>query len=250
MGSVFCTNGLGAAEDSTRSHQIKRLSSLAPPRRCLNGQALVAERGTCFSSGRLVFTVTEGSDLRRPELHADRLFRLGSFQCQLSSAIPKRLPLARIVLHHWRTVWIRQQLGVKPRGREVLPSGIHRLDQGHSSLPYPMLDFFLPSNRAVHVPKRLKIDQSMNTIVLREPIEPLCLVLENANVEVVCYARVQHTRLARHDVNKKQILTHGNGKSRSSAPQHKLSKFQNGIAAERGMTVSYKNGSFCKDHEP
>ena len=86
-------------------------------------------------------------------------------------------------------------------GAQVLPIAIHRFDQGDLLLSAPALDLLLTSDGGQDFTERLVVDQSVDVVACRKPLQQLASVLEHQTFQVASHPGIQRAGFARHDVN-------------------------------------------------
>ena len=85
---------------------------------------------------------------------------------------------------------------------EIVPMRTDGLDQRNFPLPEPALQFFLSGYGCVDIAEQFEIHELAEVVARRETGDEFLLMLENAALEVVGNANVEHAGCARHDVNR------------------------------------------------
>jgi len=93
-------------------------------------------------------------------------------------------------------VWLQQALV------QIVPSRIHRLNQGHFFCPRPGLELLFTADRVQHGRVQFKINQRVNAVLLGETRRQIILVLPDALNQVGRHADIQRaTRLTGQNID-------------------------------------------------
>jgi hypothetical protein len=92
-------------------------------------------------------------------------------------------------------------LSVVPALAQVLPVGVHRIDQGDLLLTPPFLDLFFSLYCRNGVAYHFEVKQPVNLVFVREAGYQVTLMLMDSFSDIACYPNIKSARFARHDVH-------------------------------------------------
>src|ERR1700694_1248338 len=108
-------------------------------------------------------------------------------QCKAFSLCRNRLSRKR----HFRSPLLRQ----------ILPTGIHGLDQNNLLRPPPPLELLLAIDRFENIIETLPVDPAITLVFAGEAFDFASFVLKRSHVQVVGHSYVESARAAGNDVD-------------------------------------------------
>src|ERR1039458_491834 len=88
----------------------------------------------------------------------------------------------------------------EPLARQIEPVWVERFDLRDLLRSPPALQLLLTCNRPVNIVERLPVQQTLGLIFVRKSFDTVKFVLKDTFVQAACYADVESSRQAAHDV--------------------------------------------------